>query len=117
MPVIRSGPVAQRITRLTTDQKIAGSNPAAIERNIFDFQVLIPFLFAEDNANENEVAEDEDELLIEENPPRGCWWRFTHCISGMWATKDITNTDDRFDKSLVFKRSTVELQTLITALL
>ena len=27
----RSGPVAQRITRLTTDQKIAGSNPAWIE--------------------------------------------------------------------------------------
>ena len=25
------GPVAQRITRLTTDQKIAGSNPAWIE--------------------------------------------------------------------------------------
>ena len=27
-----SGRVAQRITRLTTDQKIAGSNPAAIEK-------------------------------------------------------------------------------------
>ena len=30
------GPVAQRITRLTTDQKIAGSNPAWVkEKNIF----------------------------------------------------------------------------------
>ena len=30
------GRVAQRITRLTTDQKIAGSNPAVLEsRNIF----------------------------------------------------------------------------------
>ena len=26
--VVLQGPVAQRITRLTTDQKIAGSNPA-----------------------------------------------------------------------------------------
>ena len=26
------GPMAQRITRLTTDQKIAGSNPAGIEK-------------------------------------------------------------------------------------
>ena len=26
-----TGPVAQWITRLTTDQKIAGSNPAGIE--------------------------------------------------------------------------------------
>ena len=29
-----SGRVAQRITRLTTDQKIAGSNPAAIEKTL-----------------------------------------------------------------------------------
>ena len=28
---VHSGPVAQWITRLTTDQKIAGSNPAWIE--------------------------------------------------------------------------------------
>ena len=34
MPVIRSGPVAQRITRLTTDQKIAGSNPAWVEMSL-----------------------------------------------------------------------------------
>ena len=27
--------MAQRITRLTTDQKIAGSNPAVLESNIF----------------------------------------------------------------------------------
>ena len=41
------GRVAQRITRLTTDQKIAGSNPAVLESNIFfmwnifsSFQIL-----------------------------------------------------------------------------
>ncbi len=32
-----SGPVAQRITRLTTDQKIAGSNPAWVAAKLFDF--------------------------------------------------------------------------------
>ena len=29
--------MAQRITRLTTDQKIAGSNPAEVEEIFFDF--------------------------------------------------------------------------------
>ena len=29
--------MAQRITRLTTDQKIAGSNPAVLDANIFFF--------------------------------------------------------------------------------
>lgn len=29
------GPVAQRITRLTTDQKIAGSNPAWVAEHLF----------------------------------------------------------------------------------
>ena len=35
-----TGRVAQRITRLTTDQKIAGSNPAVLEIlfEFFDFQ-------------------------------------------------------------------------------
>ena len=33
------GRVAQRITRLTTDQKIAGSNPAWIEKFFFPFTV------------------------------------------------------------------------------
>ncbi len=32
------GPVAQRITRLTTDQKIAGSNPAWVVRQSFFVQ-------------------------------------------------------------------------------
>ena len=37
-----SGLVAQRITRLTTDQKIAGSNPAEIDLfHIFIFFLLI----------------------------------------------------------------------------
>ena len=35
MAQMKVGPMAQRITRLTTDQKIAGSNPAGIE--IFSF--------------------------------------------------------------------------------
>ena len=37
------GLVAQWITRLTTDQKIAGSNPAWIENSFFpkSFQVLV----------------------------------------------------------------------------
>ena len=30
-----NGRVAQRITRLTTDQKIAGSNPAVLELTLF----------------------------------------------------------------------------------
>lgn len=32
---VKVGLVAQRITRLTTDQKIAGSNPAEIEKLFF----------------------------------------------------------------------------------
>lgn len=32
---LSSGPMAQWITRLTTDQKIAGSNPARIGNNLF----------------------------------------------------------------------------------
>ena len=35
------GPMAQRITRLTTDQKIAGSNPAGIEILNFLLQRLV----------------------------------------------------------------------------
>jgi hypothetical protein len=34
-----NGRVAQRITRLTTDQKIAGSNPAAF-KNLFFFSIF-----------------------------------------------------------------------------
>ena len=34
---LRRGLVAQRITRLTTDQKIAGSNPAEIDIIFFNF--------------------------------------------------------------------------------
>ena len=33
---VNTGPVAQRITRLTTDQKIAGSNPAWIVTFTFE---------------------------------------------------------------------------------
>ena len=33
--MLRHGLVAQRITRLTTDQKIAGSNPAEIVSHFF----------------------------------------------------------------------------------
>ena len=35
------GLVAQRITRLTTDQKIPGSNPGKIEANIFFFFLFL----------------------------------------------------------------------------
>ena len=41
--MLRHGLVAQRITRLTTDQKIAGSNPAEIEtifRNFIYFLAI-----------------------------------------------------------------------------
>ena len=43
---VDQGPVAQRITRLTTDQKIAGSNPAWIEINFSadDFWGAVFFL-------------------------------------------------------------------------
>lgn len=34
------GLVAQRITRLTTDQKIAGSNPAEIEKTFVEDKLL-----------------------------------------------------------------------------
>ena len=38
------GRVAQRITRLTTNQKIAGSNPAVLEINLFeDIQPFLTF--------------------------------------------------------------------------
>ena len=43
-PALQLGLVAQRITRLTTDQKIAGSNPAEIENFysvFFFFWILI----------------------------------------------------------------------------
>ncbi len=40
MPQSSSGLVAQRITRLTTDQKIAGSNPAEIEFFVSQFCML-----------------------------------------------------------------------------
>ena len=36
---LQGGRVAQRITRLTTDQKIAGSNPAEIEILLFFIKV------------------------------------------------------------------------------
>ena len=41
------GPVAQRITRLTTDQKIAGSNPAWIEKYFLVFVGKFTFHFLE----------------------------------------------------------------------
>ena len=37
-----NGRVAQRITRLTTDQKIAGSNPAVLENIFLKNQKKIP---------------------------------------------------------------------------
>ena len=45
---------------------------------------------------ENAVCDDDDTtLLIEENPPKGCWHWFTNCIGGMWATQTINETQDR----------------------
>ena len=35
------GLVAQRITRLTTDQKIAGSNPAVLELTLFTTMIIL----------------------------------------------------------------------------
>ena len=37
------GPVAQRITRLTTDQKIVGSNPTGIDKLFYTSQIVILF--------------------------------------------------------------------------
>ena len=36
-----NGRVAQRITRLTTDQKIAGSNPAVLELTLFTTMIIL----------------------------------------------------------------------------
>ena len=40
-----SGLVAQRITRLTTDQKIAGSNPAEVDKVFCPVRLLAIFCF------------------------------------------------------------------------
>ena len=42
-PRLPTGPVAQRITRLTTDQKIPGSNPGRVAK--FSFCIEFKFLF------------------------------------------------------------------------
>ena len=42
----REGLVAQRITRLTTDQKIPGSNPGKLEIFFFVFLFLLVFLLS-----------------------------------------------------------------------
>lgn len=41
------------------------------------------------------VVDEHQQLVLEENPPKGCWWRFTTFMASMWATKDINQTDDR----------------------
>ena len=38
--LVPNGPVAQRITRLTTDQKIAGSNPAWVAAASFSWPLF-----------------------------------------------------------------------------
>lgn len=38
---------------------------------------------------------DANELLLEENPPTGCWYWFTTCIGGLWATQTINKKNDR----------------------
>ena len=49
-PLTKSmGPVAQRITRLTTDQKIPGSNPGRIDFNFFFHSNLHNILLVRSN--------------------------------------------------------------------
>ena len=50
------GRVAQRITRLTTDQKIAGSNPAVLENLFAHFKIiLLKVLHCNNSPASNEV--------------------------------------------------------------
>ncbi len=49
-------------------------------------------------------VDEEEELIQEEEPPKGCWHWFTSFLGGMWATKDMNaDTDDRE----VFVRTTI----------
>lgn len=46
---------------------------------------------------------DSEMLIKEEEPPKGCWYSFTNCVGGMWATREMSNTDDRE----IFVRTTI----------
>lgn len=50
-----------------------------------------------------EEDKDTDELVQEEEPPKGCWYNFTHCLGGMWSTRQMNNNDDRE----IFVRTTI----------
>ena len=52
----------------------------------------------------SEVSADDNPLLHQEEVPKGCWHSFTHCVGGMWATREMANTND--DRE-IFVRTTI----------
>jgi len=53
----------------------------------------------------SEVSADDNPLLADtEEVPKGCWHSFTHCVGGMWSTREMTsNNEDRE----IFVRTTI----------
>ncbi len=55
------------------------------------------------DMKDDTMVDDEEKLIHEKKPPKGCWNWFTSFLGGMWATKDMNNTDDRE----IFIRTTI----------